>query len=196
MIKWVAAIAALVAAVVYLLFQLGDTSPTPTKEASSASPSFESTKAAGPLPSVRSDDHSDNEEQDPETPPADEQADEQAKEEPASGLSDEEFNDRLDRQYPARYYASIAARCNTEGFDPDAGAHVKFRLQVLRGEVLATNVRIADSSLDDANFEQCLVAAIEQARWRDDDMPDLDEEHELFYRVRAQKKYDAESEGE
>ena len=185
MIKWLVAGAALLIAVIYLLFAIGDSSPTPPSTGDQTPTSVASD--SNPLPGRRSapvglPQSPDYEAVDtPDEDPAD-----KTERDPLYGTT---LDTRLDVEYPARYYANIATRCDPTGFDPDATVHLQYQLRILRGEVLATNVRVIESTVGDAAFEQCLVAAIEQARWRDDDMPDLDEEHDFYYRVKAQKKH-------
>ena len=190
MTKWIVACGTLLGAVVYLLIQLGDSSPSGSASTGNETkdPAQRRTRTTRPaLPGDGSGSTGVTDE--PET-----SAGEDAPDTDTGTLSTAELSMRLDEVYPERYYRSVAARCNVDGLDPDASAQVQYQLKVLRGEVLATNVRVVDSSLGDPNVEACIVAAIEQARWRDADMPDMDEEHDFYYRVKTQKKYAAQNE--
>jgi hypothetical protein len=179
MLKWLTAVGTLLAAVLLLLLRLGD---SPSEGAPHGRPAADDSPGRGVVaPAVA----------DAPTPEAEPPSQPAAEPSPAPGSTPDDLErDRvLDRDYPRRFAQAAATRCDVTGFDPDAKARIEYRLKIVGGEVLATGVRVTDSTLGDAVLEHCIVAAIEQTRWRDDTMPDLDEERELVFRVRAQKKF-------
>jgi lipoate-protein ligase A len=110
---------------------------------------------------------------------------------PLDGLAanPDELQGRVDVVVP-RKIRGLAADCYDGGLDPDLTIKVNFRLRVLRGKLFTQNVHIEKSELGDhPELERCIVAAVERAEWRDDDMPDFDEDQELFIRLRTLKKY-------
>jgi hypothetical protein len=65
---------------------------------------------------------------------------------------------------------------------------IKYRLRIVNGVVHASDVRPYKSELD-KKLEECMLNAVRQASWEAKDMPDFEEEQELFIRLRALKKY-------
>lgn len=105
------------------------------------------------------------------------------------GANPEALQDRVDVIVPAKIRA-LAADCYDGGLDPDLTIKVNYRLRVLRGKLFTQNVHIEKSELGDhPELERCIVAAVETAEWRDDEMPDFDEDEELFIRLRTLSKY-------
>jgi hypothetical protein len=100
----------------------------------------------------------------------------------------EALSRRLDVDVPARLRAS-AARCYDGSLDPDLVIRIGLRLRVVGGEVSTADVALADSEIGDDVLERCMVAAVAAARWRDAELPDLDEAQELFIRLRTLGKY-------
>ncbi len=97
------------------------------------------------------------------------------------------FSDRIDIVIADKFRGHIAD-CYKGGDDPDKVIKIKYTLRIVGGLVHATNVTAAESELD-TRLEQCMLTAMRHANWRARDMPDFEEEEELFVRLRALKKY-------
>lgn len=100
----------------------------------------------------------------------------------------EAFSKRLDVDIPARLRASVA-RCDRTGHALDEVLKVSFLLRIQSGEVSTSDVRVVESTLGDAALEQCMLHSILDSRFRVEDLPDFQEEHELFIRLRTLGKY-------
>jgi hypothetical protein len=175
MAKWVLALLALVSAMGVLLWQLSsggpkkiesqtrDASPSVSIPASDAQPRNLRSKAkdAGPKGDAAV-----------------------AQYDPQS----EEFSHEVDVSIPDGFRAKLA-RCNRKGVDPDAKITITYRLHIESGVVSASQVKVDKSDLDNAELEQCMVTAVQQARWVASDMPDFTEEQDLFIRIRSLNKY-------
>jgi hypothetical protein len=107
-----------------------------------------------------------------------------------------EFSREVDVSIPNNFRAKLA-RCERKGVDPDAQITISYTLHIDQGVVSASNVRVAKSDLGDATLEQCMVTAVDQARWVASDMPDfMEEDTDLIIRMRSLNKYLSEDEQE
>jgi hypothetical protein len=97
-------------------------------------------------------------------------------------IKSDELRNRLDEQIPRRLYAE-AARCYRGGLQPDQRLDLSYRLRVNDGEISVGDLRILEDTLDDPALERCIQSRIVAARWRDDALPDLDEQDDLYMRV-------------
>jgi hypothetical protein len=107
------------------------------------------------------------------------------------GLKDEALRERLDEGIPARLYAE-AARCyQGDGSirDRDERLDLTYHIQVQDGEVTFNRLRVNDDTLTNRTLERCIRERIAAAHWRDDDLPDLDEDDDLFLKVGMFRKY-------
>jgi hypothetical protein len=110
------------------------------------------------------------------------------KEAPASLVSEKlaidsaELRSQLDEQVPRRLYAE-AARCYRGNHADDQRLDLSYRLHVVDGEVSVTDLKAIESTLDDAALERCIFERISAVKWRDQALPDLDEEDDLYMRV-------------
>jgi hypothetical protein len=107
------------------------------------------------------------------------------------GLKDEALRERLDEAIPARLYAE-AARCyQGDGSirDRDERLDLTYHIQVQDGEVTFNRLRVVDDTLTDRALERCIRERITAAHWRDEDLPDLDEDDDLFLKVGMFRKY-------
>ncbi|HEX9102911.1 MAG TPA: hypothetical protein VF997_11945, partial [Polyangia bacterium] len=60
---------------------------------------------------------------------------------------------------------------------------VTYRLHVADGAVSVSDLRTVESTLADRALEGCIRERIQAAKWRDDALPDLDEDDDLYMRV-------------
>jgi hypothetical protein len=105
----------------------------------------------------------------------------------------EEFSREVDVSIPNNFKAKLA-RCERKGVDPDAQITLNYRLHIEDGVVSASNVTVAKSDLGNATLEQCMVNAVDQARWQAADMPDFVEDQDIIIRIRSLNKYLSEDE--
>jgi hypothetical protein len=103
-------------------------------------------------------------------------------------IKSDELRNRLDEQIPRRLYAE-AARCYQGGLDKDQRLDVTYRLHVTDGEVSVSDLRAVESTLEDSALERCIRERILAAKWRDDALPDLDEDDDLYMRVGGFSSY-------
>jgi hypothetical protein len=100
-----------------------------------------------------------------------------------------EFSHEVDVSIPNNFKAKLA-RCDRKGMDPDAQITIGYSLHIEDGVVSASKVKVVKSDLDDAALEQCMVTAVDQARWVASDMPDfMEEDMDLIIRMRSLNKY-------
>jgi hypothetical protein len=131
----------------------------------------------------------------PESEPQDEWVDEEevAEEEegPPSGKLDpksEAFYERIDDIIPEHLYAA-AADCHRTGLEDSEKIRLSVRIRVIDSEVHVADVRVLESSISDQGVEACIRDSVKNARWKDDEMPDWEDEDELLIRVRGLKKH-------
>ena len=98
------------------------------------------------------------------------------------------FTNRVDTEIPARFRVQIA-KCDYQDLNPNLKIKIKYRIHAVSGEVWATNVKVSESQLNDAELEKCMVEALEQTRWRDEAMPDFEEDTELLVRLLMLRKF-------
>lgn len=173
--KWLLAILALVAAMGVLLWQVSSGGPKTIEIPSDAGSPTVSIPASDAQPPKTRGKRSD-------ARPASDAA--VAQYDPQS----EEFSHQVDVGIPDGFRAKLA-RCNRRGVDPDAKISLSYRLHIEGGVVSASQVTIEKSDLGNAKLEQCMVNAVQQARWVAADMPDFTEEQDLFIRIRSLNKY-------
>jgi hypothetical protein len=103
----------------------------------------------------------------------------------------EAYSKRLDIGIPARLRASLA-HCYPGGRDPDLSLHIRYHLRVRHGDARALDVAVTRSELGDRALEDCMVQSIRELTWREEDLPDLDEDDDLFVRLLTLVKYKSE----
>ncbi len=97
-------------------------------------------------------------------------------------VKSDELRNRVDEQIPRRLYAE-AARCYQGGLDKDQRLDLTYHLHVAAGEVSIGDVRTVENTLGSRALEQCILGRLQSAKWRDDALPDLDEDDDLYMRV-------------
>lgn len=98
------------------------------------------------------------------------------------------FRNRVDEQIPSRLYGE-AARCYRGGLPRDQRMDFSYRLHVADGNVTISDVRVTDSTINNRALEECIKQKLLASRWRDDELPDLDEEDDLYMRVDGWNNY-------
>ncbi len=100
----------------------------------------------------------------------------------------EAFSHELDVGIPDGFRAKLAD-CERKDMDPDAKISISYQLHIEAGIVSASQVRVQKSDLDNPDLEQCMVVAIQNARWEAANLPNFSEEQDLFIRMRSLDKY-------
>ena len=90
----------------------------------------------------------------------------------------EAYARRMDDQIPTHLYAE-ASRCYKGGGKRDERLDLTYRIRVVGGAVSIFDVRVAESTLTDSQLQRCIVDTVARAQWRDDQLPDLQEEGDL-----------------
>jgi hypothetical protein len=105
----------------------------------------------------------------------------------------EAFRNRMDEQIPSRLYGQ-AARCYKGGLHRDQRLDLTYRIRVSDGVVSIGDVRVTESTLGDSSLERCIHDKLVGASWRDDELPDLEEDDDLYMRVAGFSRYLANAE--
>jgi hypothetical protein len=67
---------------------------------------------------------------------------------------------------------------------------LRYKVQVVDGEVKIHDVTIKESTLGDSALETCFIQAVQRSTWKDDELPDVGIDDELVLRPeRGMKKY-------
>lgn len=183
MIKWFLAVGALAVVLGVLLWQLAAPPKTPNPIAARASDE----SLAMPASATQS---ADNKQPTAVRPRLNEAPSKPDEAEPKPELlvpGSDDFGDRLDIIIPNKY-RDVASDCYEGGLDPDLKLKLLFQLHIKNNEVFATDIKILKSEVP-KELEECMISAVRESRWHFDDLPDWSEEHELFIRLRALKKY-------
>ncbi|HEY2744723.1 MAG TPA: hypothetical protein VGL86_08875 [Polyangia bacterium] len=92
------------------------------------------------------------------------------------------LRNRVEEQIPRQLYAE-AARCYHGGLDKDKRLDLTYHLHVSAGEISVGELRTIENTLDDTALERCIHDRLLAKKWRDDALPDLDEDDDLYMRV-------------
>jgi hypothetical protein len=103
-------------------------------------------------------------------------------------LGDEALRKRLDEVIPGRL-SGEAARCYKGGLDRSRRIDLTYRLHVEDGRVVVRDVRMGESTLGDHALEDCIRQRVSSLTWRDEQLPDIDEEDNLYLSVRQFKSF-------
>jgi hypothetical protein len=108
---------------------------------------------------------------------------------PKLDVDSKEFFDKVDSELPQHLYAEAARRCWRFGLDRNQKIKLTYRLHVENGKVSVKKLAIAETTIEERAIESCLMDAVASATWRDDAMPDYDDEDELLIRLGGLKKH-------
>ena len=103
-------------------------------------------------------------------------------------LGDEALRKRLDEVIPSRL-SGEAARCYKGGLDRSRRIDLTYRLHVEDSRVIVRDVRMGESTLGDRALEDCIRQRVASMTWRDEQLPDIDEEDNLYLSVRQFKSF-------
>ena len=100
----------------------------------------------------------------------------------------ERYANRMDDQIPQRLYG-MASHCYKGGSGRDQRLDVSYHVRVTEGAVSIGDVRVVESTLSDPQLERCVLGTLTSATWRDDELPNLAEDGDLFMRVEGFSSY-------
>jgi hypothetical protein len=108
-------------------------------------------------------------------------------------LNSDEFFDRFVERQP-KAASRAAMSCYHRGLHRrtmDQWIRFSFVGHIKNGEVTFSDVKAKESRLDDKELEDCMLAAVANARWHDDSLPDVDryEDETTLNPERGGKKY-------
>lgn len=111
---------------------------------------------------------------------------------PAPGKLDpksERYARRMDDQIPFKLY-NEAAQCYKGGLPPDERLDLHYRIHVRNSVVKLSDIENEETTtLTDTNLERCIRGRLSRLTWRDEQLPDLDEEGDLYMRARGWQAY-------
>lgn len=89
------------------------------------------------------------------------------------------YRNRLDEIVPQHLFAE-AASCYHGGLGQDQQLDLTYRIHVADGAVSISDLRIDEDSTNDPALVRCVQQKILAAHWRDDQLPDLEEDDDLY----------------
>ena len=108
---------------------------------------------------------------------------------PASDAFFAKFTD----QVPAVLTSAAMQTCYTGGLHRrslDQSITLDFIDHIKNGEVTVSDVKVRESTLDDSDLQNCMIAAVSRAHWHDDSLPDIQQQDEITITPeRGGKKY-------
>ncbi|MEM9489099.1 MAG: hypothetical protein AAGC55_08140 [Myxococcota bacterium] len=99
----------------------------------------------------------------------------------------DEYNRHIDVYFPGRFRAQ-AALCYDSDQRSRKEMQLSYDLIIVGGQVSVSNVRVVESDLS-KGLEACMVEAVQKTTFRADNMPDFNEEQDLFIQLHSLKKY-------
>lgn len=104
----------------------------------------------------------------------------------------DEFFTRFDEVVP-RELTRNAARCY-EGrhgqLHRNQGLKLKYKIRIAKGQVTVHDITVKESSIEDSALETCFIQEVARSSWKDDELPDWEQDDELVIRPeRGMKKY-------
>lgn len=67
---------------------------------------------------------------------------------------------------------------------------LRFKTRIVNGQVTVRDVTIKESTLNDPALETCFIQEVQRSTWKDDDLPDWEQDDELVLRPeRGMKKF-------
>jgi hypothetical protein len=103
------------------------------------------------------------------------------------------FRNRVDEQIPNRL-SGLAAKCYKGNLQKDQRLDLTYRLHVAGGVVTIGDIKKVEDTINDPTLEQCITDTLVKATWRDDELPDMNEEDELYMRAENWANYQRDAE--
>ncbi len=107
---------------------------------------------------------------------------------PRPRLDGDALRRRVDEQIPSRLYGAAAA-CYHGGLPADQHLDLAYHLHVSDGAVSITTARVEATTVGSRTLESCIVERVLAAHFRDEELPDMERDDELFVRVGGFKPY-------
>lgn len=105
----------------------------------------------------------------------------------------ERFRKRVDDQIPIRLY-SEASHCYKGGGGVDERLDLSYHIRVRAGAVSITGITTSETTLKDSSIERCVRDRLLAMSWRDEELPDFEEDDDLFMRIGGWRAYLANAE--
>ena len=106
------------------------------------------------------------------------------------------FTYRFDEAVPPMLTMN-AAKCYTGGLDRvhrNQKVKLGYKIQIKDGVVSVHDVKVVESTINDQKLINCFIAEVAKTTWRDDQLPDWQQDDELVIRPeRGMKKFTAEN---
>lgn len=99
------------------------------------------------------------------------------------------FVELVDEIIPRRLYSRVADRCYQRNYPDWQKIKLSIKERAVGGQYMITEVSIMESNIESKEMRDCIVDAVRGASWAADEMPDWEDEDELFIRVSGMKKY-------
>ena len=99
------------------------------------------------------------------------------------------FIELVDEIIPRRLYGRVADRCYQRNYPDWEKIKLSIKERAVGGQYMITDVSIIESNIQSNEMRDCIVSAVKGASWGADEMPDWEDEDELFIRVSGMKKY-------
>jgi hypothetical protein len=99
-----------------------------------------------------------------------------------------EFFHHVDDVLPSHLYQEAVRNCYRPGLDRNARISINYTLRAKNGQLEVTDLKVLDSKID-PSLAQCIVTAVKSARWKDERMPDWEDEDDLYIQVGGMKKF-------
>lgn len=100
-----------------------------------------------------------------------------------------EFIELIDEIIPRRLYGTVTDRCYNGNAPDHEKIKLGFRAKAVDGMFIVTEVKVLKSNLTEKTMEECIVGAVKGASWPAEEMPDWEDEDELFIRLGSMTKY-------
>ena len=101
----------------------------------------------------------------------------------------ERYAKRMDDQIPIKLY-NEASQCYKGGLPPDERLDLHYRIHVRNSVVKLSDIENEETTtLTDTTLERCIRGRLSRMSWRDEQLPDLDEEGDLYMRARGWQAY-------
>jgi hypothetical protein len=99
-----------------------------------------------------------------------------------------EFNHHVDDVLPAHLYQEAVSKCYQPGLDRNERVTLRYRLRAQGGKLAVTDLAVLDGKMA-PELQDCIVEAVRTATWRDERMPDWQDDDELYIQVGGMKKF-------
>jgi hypothetical protein len=100
-----------------------------------------------------------------------------------------EFIELIDDIIPRRLYGTVTDRCYNGNAPDHEKIKIGIRARSVSGMFMVTEAHVMKSNISDKQMEECILTAVKGASWPAEEMPDWEDEDELFIRLGSMTKY-------